>query len=237
MSNLNDKISSLQSEIKKLQVDAILSMKPSKIDSTDTILCWTRSDSEKFSAVQTSTEKRQTLYDSWKIQIQQVLIVDGSCFPGSFNCISYVTSQLSGKAWEAIKDGVQKMNSYPSDSEKWHWRTQTDLWQVLDRRYILLDTTQMAKNALDTLYQDKCAYGEFKADFDHYLERAKCNDQTKVDLLRKRLNRKITGIINNQVNLPDSDNYTGWSDMINNIARNIKQQEHILMLLSSSNSM
>ncbi|KHJ31007.1 hypothetical protein EV44_g1315 [Erysiphe necator] len=68
-----------------------------------------------------------------------------------------------------------------------------------------------AKNALDTLFQGKSAYGDFIADFDHLAEMAKYDDRTKV-------------------NLPASNNYTGWSDMINTIARNLQQQEHIAKL-------
>lgn len=173
-------------------------------------------------------------YESWKIQIHQVLLIDRDCFPAQFYRLSYITSQLSGKAWEAVKDGVERMNTYPNEPEKWHWKTTVELWQFLDKRYILLDTTQTAKNALDTLFQEKRSFGDFKADFDHLVERAKYDDRTKVDLLRKRLNRRITSVIDNQVNLPAVDDYTGWSDMVNNIARNIQQQEHIVKLQTPS---
>lgn len=93
-----------------------------------------------------------------------------------------------------------------------------------------LDSTQTAKNALDTLFQGKSAYGDFIADLDHLAEMAKYDDRTKVNMLRKCLNKRITGVIDNQVNLPASNNYTGWSDMINTIARNLQQQEHIAKL-------
>ena len=96
------------------------------------------------------------------------MLIDRDCFPGSFYRISYVTSQLSGRAWEAVKDGVQAMNLHPSEPENWPWTSIGDLWHILDKRYILLDTSQIARNALDTLFQEKRQYGDFKADFDHY---------------------------------------------------------------------
>ncbi|KHJ34653.1 hypothetical protein EV44_g4162 [Erysiphe necator] len=130
----------------------------------------------------------------------------------------------------AVQDGVRTLNSHPNDLQKWPWRTSIDLWNTLDRRYILLDSTQTAKNAWDTLYQDKSAHGDFKADFDHYAERARYYNRSKVDLLRKRLNKKITSVIDNQVNLPNADDFAGWSEMINSIARNLQQQEHIAKL-------
>ncbi|KHJ32319.1 hypothetical protein EV44_g6096 [Erysiphe necator] len=232
ISFLNDKISSLQSEVNTLQATSnAKGISTSKTTDVATpIPRRTRSDPEKFSGAQKDTEKRQTMYESWKTQVQQVLLVDGGCFPDSFNLISYITSQLTGKAWMAVQDGVRTLNSHPNDPQKWPWRTSIDLWDTLDRRYILLDSTQTAKNALDTLYQDRSAYGDFKADFDHYAERARYDNRSKVDLLRKRLNKKITSVIDNQVNLPNADDYAGWSEMINSIARNLQQQEHIAKL-------
>lgn len=44
---------------------------------------------------------------------------------------------------------------------------------------------------------------------------------------RKRLNIKITSVVDNQVNLPEDDDFNSWSQMINRIARNLGQQEHI----------
>ncbi|KHJ32030.1 hypothetical protein EV44_g3708 [Erysiphe necator] len=208
-----------------------LNVKPAKsIDSSDTRPRRTRSDPDKFSASQLNTEKRQLAYESWKIHIQQILLIDRNCFPGPFYRISYVTGQLSGKAWEAVEDGVQIMNFQPSEPDKWPWKFISDLWQVLDKCYILLDTSQTAKNALDTLFQDKRAYGDFKVDFDHFADRIKYENRTKVDLLRKRLNRKISNVIDNQVNLPGPDDFLGWSDMVVSIARNLQQQEHIFKL-------
>lgn len=234
---LNDKISALQADKNNLCAELNSNNKPSRsTDSIDTRPRRTRSDPDKFSASQQNTEKRQLAYESWKIHIQQILLIDSICFPGAFYRISFVTSQLSGKAWEAVKDGVQLMNSLPSEPEKWPWKSTIDLWQVLDKRYILLDTSQTAKNALDTLFQEKRAYGDFKADFDHFAERAKYDNRTKVDLLRKRLNRKICNVIDNQVNLPGPDDFLGWSDMVGSIARNLQQQEHIVRLQAPHNS-
>ena len=119
------------------------------------------------------------------------------------------------------------MNKSPDNPQKWVWKTSEELWEILDGRYMLLDGTQTAKNKLDTLYQDKRAYGDFKVDFDYFAEKAKYDDRTKVDMLRKRLNKKIANVIDNQVNLPDDDDFNGWSQMINKIARNLGQQEHI----------
>ncbi|CAJ2651962.1 unnamed protein product [Trifolium pratense] len=201
IAKLNDKVSTLQAGYNRLQVTHNTnSTKNSEAnDGSASKARRTRSDREKFSGTQKETENRQMVYESWKVQIQQILLVDGNCFPSSFHIISYITSHLSGKAWLAVQDGARIMNSYPSDPQKWPWRTSIDLWQTLDRRYILLDGTQTAKNTLDTLFQGKSAYGDFKADFDHLAEMAKYDDRTKVDMLRKRLNKRITGVIDNQV--------------------------------------
>ena len=135
----------------------------------------------------------------------------------------------------AVQDGVQLMNRYPINPENWIWKKSEALWATMDERYILLDVTQTAKNKLDTLFQEKRAYGDFKADFDHFADKAKYDNRTKVDMLRKRLSSKITSVIDNQVNLPDDEDYDGWSKMTNSIARNLQQQEHIAKIQQRPN--
>ncbi|KHJ33994.1 hypothetical protein EV44_g3869 [Erysiphe necator] len=168
--------------------------------------------------------------------MEQVILIDAECFPSDFHRISFITSRLSGKAWDAVQDGVKRMNSNPLNPNSWFWKTPASLWQILDNRYILLDSTQSAKNALDTLFQDKRPYGDFKADFDHFAAKAMYDDWTKVDMLRKRLNKKITSVIDNQINLPGADDFASWSEMTNSIARNLQQQEHIAKLNQHPNT-
>jgi hypothetical protein len=162
--------------------------------------------------------------------VEQILAVDADCFPKALDTLTFITSLLSGKAWDAVQDGVQKMNANSKDPKLWTWHDATDLWTALDRRYILLDSTQSAKNTLDTLYQEKRAYGDFKADFDHHADKAMLDDRSKVDMLRKRLNNAFTAVIDNQITLPAADDYAGWSNVTDSIARNLQQKEHIAKL-------
>ena len=236
LAQLTDQVCNLQSENNELKA------RNSNLQSTTTIQTApasssipsmprrSRSDPEPFTGNQQDTEKRQAAYERWKTQVEQVLIVDSTCFPDNFTRISFITSQLSGRAWSSVQDGVQAMNSHPRSPEQWFWASSSALWEILDRRYILLDSTQSAKNKLDTLFQEKRAYGDFKVDFDHLTTKAKYDDRSKVDLLRKHLNKAITSVIDNQVILPSDEDYKGWSKMTDNIARNLKQQEHIASL-------
>ena len=79
-----------------------------------------------------------------------------------------------------------------------------------------------------TLFQDKHAYGDFKANFDHYTRKAKYDDRTKIDMFRKRLSRNA--VISNQVKLPALDDWATWMEMTDNIARNQQQEEHVAKL-------
>lgn len=231
ISKLNSQISSGNEQIFKLQTQLQTSLTNSQSISNEQNVFSkprrTTTDHDKFSGNQQSTEKRQLAYERWKTQLEQNLVVDKACFTGEFEKISHITGQLSDKAWDAVQDGIKRMNKSPDNPQKWVWKTSEELWEILDGRYMLLDGTQTAKNKLDTLYQDKRAYGDFKVDFDHFAEKAKYDDRTKVDMLRKRLSKKIANVIDNQVNLPDDDDFNGWSQMINKIARNLGQQEHI----------
>jgi hypothetical protein len=238
VAQFNERISKLQDEKSELQARvyaatngvqlpqvAISSSKPRR----------TTTNPDKFGGGQQDTAKRQSAYERWKTQITQILVVDADCFPTAIEVLTFITSQLTGKAWDAVQDGVQKMNTNPKNPETWTWPTVTALWKTLDSRYILLDSTQAAKNTLDTLFQEKRAYGDFKADFDHYADKAKLDDRTKVDMLRKRLSKAITNVINNQITLPEADDYTSWTKITDSIARNLQQQEHIAKLQSMNN--
>lgn len=190
----------------------------------------TTTNPDKFTAGQQDTAKRQSAYEKWKTQVEQVLTTDAECFPKTLDTLTFVTSLLSGRAWDAVQDGVKKMNDNPNDSKMWIWHDVAALWRTLDKRYILLDSTQAAKNTLDTLYQKSRAYGDFKADFDHYAEKAMLDNRSKVDMLRKRLNSDFTTVIDHQITLPAADDYAGWSNVTDNIARNLQQKEHIAKL-------
>ncbi|KAK4119849.1 hypothetical protein N657DRAFT_649809 [Parathielavia appendiculata] len=149
----NRRISKLQDEKAELQTRllqatttngaSILLEKTSKPRRTTT-------NPDKFTGGQQDTAKRQSAYERWKTQVEQILVVDAECFPRALDTLTFITSLLSGKAWDAIQDGVQKMNANPKDPELWTWHDATELWRALDRRYILLDSTQSAKNTLDT---------------------------------------------------------------------------------------
>lgn len=240
ISKLNAQISSGNEQIHKLQTQINNSVANSKSIPNEQDYIFkprrTTTDHDKFTGNQPNTEKRQMTYERWKTQIGQNLIIDKACFVGEFERISHITGQLTDKAWDAVQDGVKVMNNNPANPQRWIWKTLEELWETLDGRYILLDGTQTAKNKMDTLYQEKRAYGDFKIDFDHFAEKAKYDDRTKVDMLRKRLNSKITNVIDNQVNLPNDDDFIGWSQMISKIARNLGQQEHIAKIQQLSNN-
>lgn len=219
----------LRHEHKETKKDLELLTIKRRLD-TETRARRTTTDPEKFTAANTDTAKRQTAYECWRTQINSTLLVDSICFPSELTKINYVTNQLGGKAWDAIQDGKEKMITNADDESKWTWANTTALLKDLDYRYILLDSTQSAKNALDTLYQGKRAYGDFKADFDHYATKAKIDNRTKVDLLRKRLSQPICNVLKFQVTLPAPDDYEEWSKTTDSIARNLQQDDHMANL-------
>ncbi|POS83368.1 hypothetical protein EPUL_004015, partial [Erysiphe pulchra] len=46
----------------------------------------------------------------------------------------------------------------------------------------------------------------------------------------------MTNIIDNQINLPGAEDFVGWSEMTNSIARNLKKQNHIAKLNQQPNT-
>ncbi|EAQ82860.1 hypothetical protein CHGG_11115 [Chaetomium globosum CBS 148.51] len=229
----NERISTLQDEKTELQTrlaQATTANGPPIHFGTTPKARRTTTNPDKFTAGQQDTAKRQSAYERWKTQVEQILVVDAECFPKALDILTFITSLLGGKAWDAVQDGVQTMNANPKNSQLWTWQNLAALWEALDKRYMLLDSTQSAKNMLDTLHQGNRAYGDFKADFDHYADKARLDSRSKVDMLRKRLNGAFTAVIDNQITLPAADDYAGWTNVTDNIARNLQQKEHITKL-------
>lgn len=229
----NERISTLQDEKTELQTrlaQATTANGPPIHFGTTPKARRTTTNPDKFTAGQQDTAKRQSAYERWKTQVEQILVVDAECFPKALDILTFITSLLGGKAWDAVQDGVQTMNANPKNSQLWTWQNPAALWEALDKRYMLLDSTQSAKNMLDTLHQGNRAYGDFKADFDHYADKARLDSRSKVDMLRKRLNGAFTAVIDNQITLPAADDYAGWTNVTDNIARNLQQKEHITKL-------
>lgn len=76
-------------------------------------------------------------------------------------------------------------------------------------------------NTLESLFQHKRPDGDLKADFSYCALKAMCNDRKIVNILRKRLNKKIKNVKDIQLNQPWTEDFAGWSEITNWIPRNL----------------
>ncbi|KAM7208987.1 hypothetical protein V8F06_014908, partial [Rhypophila decipiens] len=142
-------------------------------------------DPDKFSADQTTAEKRQSAYESWSVQIDAILLQDTNYFPTNRDKIIHICSRLGGTAFEHVKEGLKTIIEHPNDDTKWTWNTVKHLRKILDSRYILIDPSQTARNKLDKCWQRGREYQNWKSEVDDLMTRAKITDEQKVDFLTK----------------------------------------------------
>ena len=63
---------------------------------------------------------------------------------------------LTDKAFDYVKHGLDMLCLNPSDPSKWIFSNWESMMEHMQKHYKTIDTTQVAKNKLDTLTQGKC---------------------------------------------------------------------------------
>jgi hypothetical protein len=147
-------------------------------------------------------------------------------FDSSQSQILYVSDMLSGKAYDYVKDGIDKMLNNPGNTAHWQWAGRENLLEYLSSHYIILDTTQTSKNKLDSFPQGDRNYWSWKAELDEHMTRAKKTDEQKVDLLRKWVSTKMKDLVEGLPEEIPNGAYDRWSKQMDTFAKNIANRAH-----------
>jgi len=65
--------------------------------------------------------------------------------------ILYILDMLTDKAYNYIKHGLNILRIYPNNLSKWTFSNQESMLVYIRKYYKTINTTQAAKNKLDTL--------------------------------------------------------------------------------------
>jgi len=65
--------------------------------------------------------------------------------------ILYMSDMLIDKAYDYIKHGLDILRIYPNDLSKWTFSNRESMLVYIRKHYKTINTTQAAKNKLDTL--------------------------------------------------------------------------------------
>ncbi|KAI6246896.1 hypothetical protein HI914_04898 [Erysiphe necator] len=127
---LNSKIFSLNSQ-HSLETERVIRLNEriSLLQEENTLLLSRAIKAEKEREKSWTTEYREKANGIRAVEdIDGTSLIDAECFPSDFHRISFINSLLSGKAWDAVHDGVKRMNSNPLNPNSWLWNTPASLW-------------------------------------------------------------------------------------------------------------
>lgn len=182
-------------------------------------------DPEKFSGKGAPPERQQE-FETWITKIRGVFARDSDYFDSNQSQILYITDMLSGKAYDYIKDGIDKMLNNQDNTIHWQWTDRESLLEHLSSHYVILDTTQTSKNKLDNFPQGDRNYWSWKAELDEHMTRAKKTNEQKVDLLRKWISTKMKDLVEGLPEEIPNNAYDKWSKQMDTFAKNIANRAH-----------
>ena len=170
--------------------------------------------------------EKQEKFETWETKIQGVFRRDAKCFETPMDEILYMSDMLTDKAYDYIKNGLDMLRIHPNDPSKWTFSDRESMFTYMRRHYKTMDTTQVAKNKLDTLYQGERNYWSWKAELDELMIKANKTEEQKVDLLKKNVSSKIKDLaLTLSRKIGDAD-YKGWSEQMDVFAHNLQNHAH-----------
>ena len=167
----------------------------------------TAKDPTPFDGKGSPTEKQEK-YEIWETKILGVFSRDSDCFKNTMEEILYISDMLTDKAYEYIKRPLNTMQAHPTDISKWVFGDRNAMLEHLRVHYKTVDTSQLAKNKLDSFNQGERNYWSWKAELDELMAKANKTEEQKVELLNKNVSAKMKNLVvtlNEQI---DEGDYT-----------------------------
>ena len=146
-----------------------------------------------------------------------------------------MSDMLTDKAFDYVKHGLDMLRLNPSDPSKWIFSDQESMMEHMRKHYKTIDTTQVAKNKLDTLTQGECNYWSWKVELDELMIKANKTEEQKVDLLKKNVSHKIRDLVLTLSHKLGDADYNGWSEQMDVFAHNLQNHTHQAKLNNTSN--
>ena len=171
-----------------------------------------------------SPVERQEKFEIWETKIQNIFQRDADCFPTPLDEVLYMSEMLVDKAYDYVKHGLDMLRQ--SDPAKFVFSNRESMFEYMRKHYKTIDTSQIAKNKLDTLTQGERNYWSWKAELDELMIKAHKTEEQKVDFLKKHMSPKMKDLaLTLSRKIGDSD-YQGWSDQMDVFALNLQDHNH-----------
>ena len=173
-----------------------------------------------------SPTEKQEKFEIWETKIQGVFERDAKSFETPTEEILYMSDMLTDKAYDYVKHGLDMRRLHPGDPSKWIFSDRESMLEYMRKHYKTIDTTQVAKNKLDTLTQGERNYWSWKAELDELMIKANKTEEQKVDLLKKNVSSKIKDLVLTLSHKLGDADYKGWSDQMDVFAQNLQNHAH-----------
>ena len=144
--------------------------------------------------------------------------------------VLYMLDMLIDKAYNYIKHGLNMLRIHPNNLSKQTFSNQESMLAYIRKHYKTTDTTQAAKNKLDTLSQGERNYWSQKAELNKLIIKANKTEEQKVDLLKKNISPKIKNLALTLSRKINDANYKGQSKQIDMFAYNLQNYAHYAKL-------
>ncbi|KAI0603926.1 reverse transcriptase, partial [Pyrenophora tritici-repentis] len=174
-------------------------------------------DPPAFTGGETNISKSQNDFLTWRTKITGNLLVDADVFNSEFKKIHYLSTVLTGSAYEICRDNFEKITNNQHNPELWPWKTAQEVVQNLTHRFVTLDLSRQAIIDLENLEMKNAPYANFKSKFDILSARADMTDVQKVRLLKEKVSRELQETSMNRGNQPEKDDITAWSKRFQDI--------------------
>ena len=168
--------------------------------------------------------ERQEKFEIWETKIRNVFQRDADYFQTPLDRVLYMSEMLSDKAYDYVKHGLDMLNQ--NDPSKRVFSDQESMLEHMRKHYKTIDTTQVAKNKLDTLIQGERNYWSWKAELDELMLKAHKTDEQKVDLLKKNVSPGMKALVLGLPSRIGTADYKGWSEQMDVFAHNLQDHAH-----------
>jgi len=194
---------------------------------------------DRFDGSEPNATKRATEFRTWRQQVEARLGARPKDYNTEYRRILYAGSLLKGAAATGASIGLAKVTSNPDDPTKWDWKTATDFFGFLARKYANVDVVALAELALAKLMQSKefSRFNDFLTEFTNQSDVAGWDNTRRVREFKQKVSQKIRDGLNVQIsNAPRDDDFPGWVEIAQKLATNQETDNHLRQLYNNNNN-
>lgn len=168
-----------------------------------------------FSGDTTNKADRPREYQAWRDSVRGFWVNRAKHFRTERAKLIYLSSVLTGSAYQGVSEGLAKVAKFPDDQTRWQWLIAEDVITELDKKYDTYDLQAAALEEWNKLEMagDYADYNDFIAKFIDLTTTLKYNDETRVTYFEQKITRKLREAIYGEPTLPNQGDFDEWVEL------------------------